>query len=87
MAKSFLGSFLTATAKAVDKAIKQATKERERQIKLAEKERLQPSKKLDKLRNYSITVNGQTYYRNLLDNPVTDAELSESKRRLEEVRT
>ncbi|MDR0865002.1 MAG: hypothetical protein LBO74_08730 [Candidatus Symbiothrix sp.] len=40
MAKSFLNSLFTHSAKAVDKAIKQAAKEREKKTKANEKERL-----------------------------------------------
>ena len=37
--KSFFGSLLGTTAKAIDRAIKAGAKERERQAKLAERER------------------------------------------------
>jgi hypothetical protein len=47
--KSFLGSFLGTTAKAIDKAIKASAKERERQRKLAEKERIRREKEIDRL--------------------------------------
>lgn len=52
----------------------------------AKKERSQANKKLDELRNYTTKVNGVTYHRNILDNPVTDIELNESKRCLDEVK-
>lgn len=44
------------------------------------------NKNLDKLRSYTTKINGRTYHRNLLERPVTDIELNESKRRLEDAK-
>jgi hypothetical protein len=48
--KSFFGSLLGTTAKAIDRVIKADAKERERQAKLAERERKKKEKEIDKIR-------------------------------------
>ena len=92
MGRSFLGGLISTAVKAADRAIKQAKRERERQAKIAERQakiaerERKRNEKAEALRNYSIKLNGVSYSRNLLEDPVTDAEIESVDRKIAKVR-